>query len=172
MADPRFGTTRGHVAAMFALWGPEEATKFLRTLEQNGLVTVLGNAHAVRMTAQGEVLCCMTDTDDVRVAQANGEPVKMVYPDMGDGGTLLIPNTVALVKGAPHGEAARKLVDYLVSAEVERRLAQSTSGNFPVRDDLLAELGMKRPAASALSFDAIADAMPEAIEAARAILGE
>jgi len=36
-------------------------------------------------------------------------------------GTLFIPNTLAIIKGGPNPEAARQLVDYLLSPEVEAR---------------------------------------------------
>ncbi|NQT20446.1 MAG: ABC transporter substrate-binding protein, partial [Planctomycetes bacterium] len=46
---------------------------------------------------------------------------------------LLIPNTVCLIKGAPHPEAGRKLIDFLLSREVESMLAHSKSVQMPLR---------------------------------------
>ena len=111
-----------------------------------------------------------TDTDDVWVAQRSGASLDLRYPDMGDGGTLLIPCSVALIAGGPNPKAARKLVDFLVSAEVERMLAKSASGNIPVREALRKELGMDWPKETKITFDAVADAMDEAVAAAREIL--
>ena len=85
---------------------------------------------------------------------------------MGDGGTLLIPNSVALIAGAPHPESARKLIDFLTSEQTERLLAQSDSRNFPVRASLRDELTMELPPETKLTFDAIADAMDRAIRLA------
>ncbi len=169
-ANPLFGTTRGHVAAMFALWGPQRGRAWLVAVRDHGARMLDSNSAVVRAVAAGEAKWCATDTDDVWVAQRAGEPMALVYPDMGDGGTLLIPCSVALVKDGPHPEAARQLVDYLVSAEVERMLAQSTSRNIPVRESLRRELGLEFPPASRVSYDAIADAMDEAVRAAREIL--
>jgi iron(III) transport system substrate-binding protein len=58
----------------------------------------------------------------------------MVFPDQGKDqiGTLFIPNTLAITKGAPHAEHARKLVDFLLSPTVEERLAKGESAQFPV----------------------------------------
>ena len=106
---------------------------------------------------------CATDTDDVYVRQQQGKPIDMIYPDMGDGGTLLIPNSVALIAGAPHPEPARKLIDFLTSEPTERMLAESESRNIPVRQSLRSELGIDMPAETKLSFDEIADAMDRAI---------
>jgi len=176
LANPLFGTTRGHVAAMFALWGPERGKAFLTGLRENGAQIVDGNSTAVRRLLSGGCAIAATDTDDVWVAQrreaksADGLSIDLRYLDMGDGGTLLIPCSVAVVEGGPHAMAARRLVDYLVSAEVERALARSDSRNVPVRKSLREELGMEWPPESKVSFDAIADAMDEAVAAAREIL--
>jgi ABC-type Fe3+ transport system substrate-binding protein len=39
--------------------------------------------------------------------------------------TLLIPNTVAVTRGAPHPEAAQRLFDYLQRSEVVERLVSA-----------------------------------------------
>ncbi|MCH8243892.1 MAG: extracellular solute-binding protein [Planctomycetes bacterium] len=174
--NPLFGTTRGHLAAMFALWGPKRGRSFLTRIRENGVLIVDGNSAAVRSLLTGRRKIAATDTDDVWVAQARQAfdagvaSIDLRYLDMGDGGTLLIPCSVAIVKGAPHPQAARRLVDYLVSAEVERLLAQSGSRNVPVREHLRAELGMAWPPETKVDFNAVADAMDEAVAAAREIL--
>src|SRR3989344_6318127 len=37
LADPRFGTTGSHVAALYALWGKEKTENFFKALKKNGL---------------------------------------------------------------------------------------------------------------------------------------
>ena len=51
------------------------------------------------------------------MARLKGEPVDIVYPDSGEDelGTMLIPNTVAMIEGAPNPEAAKKLIDFIES---------------------------------------------------------
>ncbi len=169
-ANPLFGTTRGHLAAMFALWGEEKGKAFLTGLREGGALITDGNSSAVRALIAGRARIAATDTDDVWVAQRGGASLDLRYPDMGDGGTLLIPCSVALVKGGPSPQASRKLVDFLVSAEVERMLAKSASGNIPVRQALRKELGMDWPKETKITFEAVADAMDEAVAAAREIL--
>jgi iron(III) transport system substrate-binding protein len=167
VADPRFGTTRGHFAAFLAGWGEPAYVDFLRRLsEVTGGRLMDGNATAAREVGKGALLICATDGDDVYVMQERGQPLELTYPDMGDGGTLLIPNSVALVNGAPHPEMAKKLVDFLTSATTERMLARSTSRNIPVRESLRQELAMEMPPETKLSLDAITDAMDRAIELA------
>ncbi len=63
-----------------------------------------------------------------------GMPVAIVYPDRAAGelGTLFIPNTLAIIKQGPHPEAARKLIDYVLSAKVEAKLAEGPSAQIPL----------------------------------------
>jgi len=52
---------------------------------------------------------------------------------------MLMPNTVAIVQGAPHPRAAALLADWLCSPEVARMLASSVSGNVPLFPGVAAE---------------------------------
>lgn len=65
-----------------------------------------------------------------------GKPVAMHFPDQDGVGTFIIPNTVALIKNAPHAHEDRKLIDFLLSPAVERALAASASANIPLRDSI------------------------------------
>ncbi len=170
IANPLFGTTHGHVAAMFALWGPARGRAFLQSLRDNGALIVDGNSATVRAVIDGHVKFAMTDSDDVWAGQRGGTSLDSRPLDMGDGGTLLIPCSVGVVKGGPNAQAARRLADFLVSAEVERMLAKSDSRNIPVREALRKELDMSAPAESKIAFDQIADAIEESAEAVREIL--
>jgi len=88
------------------------------------------------MVVSGELKCGLTDTDDAFVAIEKGEPVKMIFPDQQGMGTLLIPNTVGLINGAPNPEEARQFIDYLLSKETEEALAYSSSRQIPLRDGI------------------------------------
>jgi len=147
MADPRFGTTGGHLGAMKAYWrrefGPGFYQAFLMGLADNEVRLISsGNAGVVRAVASGEADVGMTDTDDVWLARDQGMNVEMVYPlheppnGTGGGGTLLIPNTVSRVRGGPNPETAGALIDFLLSEQGERLLAESSSRNIPLRPGL------------------------------------
>ena len=147
MADPRFGTTGGHLGAMKVFWTreimPGYYEAFLEGLADNQIrMLPSGNAGVVEAVAGAEADVGLTDTDDVWAAQANGRAVELVYPlhSIEPGatgvGTLLIPNTVARVKGGPNPQPAAKLIDFLLSEQVERMLAESVSHNIPLRPDL------------------------------------
>ncbi len=102
MANPQFGTTRTHAAALFAAWGADRAQAFLQGLLDNQVRIVDGNALVKNLVAQAQpeaspVYVGLTDTDDVLSGQAEGQPIAMVYPDQDGDGTLVIPSTLALV---------------------------------------------------------------------------
>lgn len=143
VARPLFGTTNTHLAAHWAAVGPEKAQAFWSAAGANAIL-VSGNKQAANAVARGEAAWCLTDTDDAYVAQLEGSPVAMIYPEeeLGGPGVMLIPNTAVLIKGAPNAENAKKLIDYIVSAEVEKTLSESSSAQIPVRPGLSAPKGL------------------------------
>jgi iron(III) transport system substrate-binding protein len=132
IADPRFGSTSFHVAALYAELGDERADEFFRKLKTNGVKIVPGNSVVRDMVARGEVKVGLTDTDDVNVALEDKQPVAMVFPDRDGMGVPIMPNMVSLVANGPHLEAGKKLIDYLLSQQVERLLAQSEAVQIPL----------------------------------------
>ncbi len=78
MAYPLFGTTATHVAAWYAVLGPERTESYLRDLKTNDLLIVDGNAVSRDVVVQGEVPVGFTDTDDGNVAIQAGKPVDMI----------------------------------------------------------------------------------------------
>jgi iron(III) transport system substrate-binding protein len=132
MADPRFGSTSFHVAALYALAGDEKMDDFFRRLKANGVRVVDGNSVVRDLVARGDVKAGLTDTDDVNVALEDGQPIAMVLPDKEGLGVPVMPNMVSLIANAPHTEEGRKLIDYLLSADVERQLAQSEAVQIPL----------------------------------------
>lgn len=132
MAYPLFGTTASHGAVLFAAWGPERAKEYFTALKNNDVRIVEGNGVACRMVADGEIPLALTDSDDANLIAGQGKPVKMVLLDHDGKGALVIPNTVALIKGAPNPDAGRRLIDYLLSPAVELELARSPSAQIPL----------------------------------------
>ncbi|MCP4219905.1 MAG: extracellular solute-binding protein [bacterium] len=127
IANPLFGTTSFHFAALFFSKGDDEAKKFFSDLKNNGLIMATSNGDVRKRVAQGEIACGLTDTDDANEALKEGAPVKVVFLDQESGGlgSLIIPNTVSLLKNSPNSAMGKKLIDYLLSRETEKKLAAS-----------------------------------------------
>jgi iron(III) transport system substrate-binding protein len=132
LADPRFGSTSFHVAALYVALGDENADEFFRKLKANDVKIVPGNSVVLDLVARGEAKVGLTDTDDVNVAIEDKQPVAMVFPDRDGMGVPVMPNMVSLIAGAPHPEAGKRLIDYLLSQEVERLLAESEAVQIPL----------------------------------------
>jgi iron(III) transport system substrate-binding protein len=172
MAYPLFGTTAAHVAALFAIWGPERARRWLESLAANDVAVVDGNSTARDLVVAGRVPVALTDSDDVASARSRGEAIEMVFPDADGSGTLVIPNTVALIAGARHAEAGRRLIDFLLSPEVELALSRLPGAQIPLREGLPwpAPLPPRQSLrAMEVDFGAVADALVASTAACREI---
>jgi iron(III) transport system substrate-binding protein len=137
IANPMFGTTMTQAAAVYAAWGPEEGRRFYTDLKARNIQVVDGNSVTKDMTAAGQVAIGYTDTDDAKEALSDGAPVEMVFPDQESGGlgTLICPNTSAVIKGAPHEKEAQQFIDYIISLEMEKRLIEEGFFDLSVRKD-------------------------------------
>ncbi|HOY66795.1 MAG TPA: extracellular solute-binding protein [Candidatus Ozemobacteraceae bacterium] len=164
---PLFGTTNTHAAALYAMEGEAGMLDFFETLKARGAAIVDGNAVVRDRVAAGACLVGLTDTDDALVSVARGDPVKMILPDQepGGSGTLLIPNTVAVVAGAPHAREAAMLADYLASVEVEKMLADGESKQISARRGGPVPAGLPAPDSLRplpVSLASVAAAIPSA----------
>ena len=130
LAYPLFGTTATHFLALRQQWGDARWQEWCRALAANQPFLVDGNSVAAKLVARGEAWIGLTDSDDIAAEQREGAPVAALPVNAE---TLLIPNTVAVVRAAPHPAAAQRLFDYLQRREVAERLvaAQALEGFSP-----------------------------------------
>src|SRR5262249_25263922 len=138
MAKPQFGTTATQAVCLFQAWGDEKARRFYRGLRDNGIHLLPGNKQVAEAVGRGEFALGLTDTDDAAAEIDAKNPVAMIFPDANAAkdsgrGTLFIPNTVALIKGAPNAEGGRKLIDYLLSMEGEEERAGGPGRQMPLK---------------------------------------
>lgn len=169
IADPRFGTTRGHLAALADAWSRARSAgradvplfeSWIDGLRTNG-VRVLpgGNAATVEAVASGECTYGMTDTDDALAAIARGLPIAMCLPrtlpeGASGGGTMLVPNTVGLVAGREIHSGVIDVLRWILSSPCEALLCQSASRNLPIgpdRREVACDAGFAEP--DPLEFD-------------------
>jgi iron(III) transport system substrate-binding protein len=178
MAHPQYGTTMTQAACLFEVLGAERARDYYRGLKANEVQIAPGNKQVAEWVGQGvtprgrPAVVGVTDTDDGIAEVKAGRDVAIVFPDQEppEGsrlGTLFIPNTLAILKGGPNLVAARQLVDYLLGAEVEKRLAESASHQIPLNPEVKADLppSIRTPATARpmeVDFSRAADLWDEA----------
>lgn len=143
IANPLFGTTTMHAAALFSTWGDDRARRFFAALRENEVEIASSNGEVKRLVVAGEVTFGLTDTDDAHQAVESGADVAVVYPDQDGLGTLIMPTAVVLLKGAPHPEEGRRLVDFLLSSRAELAMAERAA-HMPLRSDVTPPNGVRR----------------------------
>jgi len=132
IAKPLFGTTRSHYSVLWQHLGGEKTKQWHRSLHQRGIRELQGNSTVRNVVQDGVCDLGFTDTDDFFGAVDNGKPVKMLPIRIDGGATICIPNTVCIIKGTKRRSQAEKLVDFLLSAEVELALAKSPARQIPL----------------------------------------
>lgn len=134
IANPLFGTTTVQIATLFSLWGEEKGKGFLTKLKENQIKISTSNGESAELVAAGEFEFALVDSDDAISRIRQGRPVTMVLPDQQQKqlGTLLLPNAVLLIHRAPNPENGKKLIDYLLSKETEKKLAFADCAQIPL----------------------------------------
>ena len=119
LAYPLFGTTATHFLALRQKLGDAGWQTWCRALAANRPFLVDGNSVVVKMVGAGEAIWGFTDSDDIEEGRHDGWPVAAVAEGEA---TLLLTNTVGVVRDAPHPEAADALYTYLRTPQLARRL--------------------------------------------------
>ena len=126
MALPLFGTSATHAAMLWAQMGERDASAFFKKLKKRGVKFVHGNSVVRDYVSEGKLWFGVTDSDDACSAAARGAPIKIRFLNQksDEMGTLVIPNTVALIKGGPNPDNGQKLMQYLLSHKIEQLLVK------------------------------------------------
>lgn len=132
IALPLYGTTLTHFAILQKKSSPESLQKTYEKWRQKGLQIVGGNGPARNLVANGNCRYGWTDTDDYFGAVDNNAPVAMLPYRLPNGKTIIIPNTVGILKSTKKLPAAKQFVNYLTSAQNELALARSKSRQIPL----------------------------------------
>ena len=150
IANPLFGTTSFHFASLFSALGESKAKELLSGFKKNGVLIATSNGDVKKRVLNGEVACGLTDTDDAFVAmEEESKHMGVVFLDQKGIGSLIMPNSLSLIKNSPHNENGKRLLDYLLSKDTERKLAISsaqiplhkgveTPSNVPSLDNIVA----------------------------------
>src|SRR5262249_4816359 len=125
---------------LFQVLGSDEAKRFYHGLKENGLQIVAGNKQVADAVADGTAAVGLADTGDALEAVTDNPHVAMIFPGRDGMGQLFITHTLRIIPGCPNPDGARKLVDYLLSAEVEAKLVEGGSHQIPLNPEVKATL--------------------------------
>ncbi len=138
IAATRERTTLSWVSSLVATKGTAFTRDFLTRLYANGLKIVPDNTDVWQGVGRGEFALGLTNSPNYFLARKADHPVGVAYPDQEEGGlgTLLNLNAIALVKGAPNPDAAKRFIDYVLSPEGQRLLIQGAY-EIPLKPDII-----------------------------------
>ena len=134
IAYPVFGTTSTQVAPLYTYWGAEKAKQYFADLKSNGISVVDGNSVVKDFVDLKKLHFGLTDTDDALEAMQGNSDLAILFFDQreNDMGTLVIPNTVAMIQGAKNSEEALEFIEFLLSPETEQALVDIGWIHIPV----------------------------------------
>lgn len=125
IAFPMFGTTSTHAAAIYSMLGEVQGRKFFETIYDQGVTSLEGNSVVKDFVNQKKLAFGLTDTDDAYEAMQENKDLAILFPDQDDIGTLVVPNTLAFIKGGKNAEEARKFQEFLHSEKAKSALIKS-----------------------------------------------
>ncbi|MDQ3974639.1 MAG: iron ABC transporter substrate-binding protein [Actinomycetota bacterium] len=138
LTDPRYagkvalapdnGSFQDFVTAMRQLHGDDAAARWLRAMADNDSPTYPNNNAIVEAVGRGEVPMGLANHYyNHRFLQEDpARPSRNHVFSGGDIGALVIPSPVSVVAGTDQPEAARRFVEYLLSADAQRYFAAET----------------------------------------------
>jgi len=120
------------LTAMLSLWGDNEAGwKKVETFLKNAVITEQ-SANVYTSVANGEVPAGITMEYAAYRYKKGGGPIELVNPEEG---TVAYAEGLAVIKGAPNRENARKFLDWATGLEA-RKLVLAQFLRRPAREDI------------------------------------
>ena len=145
IANPLFGTTTAHIAALFSLWGEAKTKSFLEKMKANQITLSTSNGESADFIASKQYAFSLVDSDDAISRFRQKENISIIYPDQKEGevGIFVVPNAVMMIAHAPHPKMAQKFIDYLLSKKSEEKLARADCAQIPLHQGVSAPKDLK-----------------------------
>ena len=120
------GSMQAQVAVLRELVGERATEDWLAGLIANQATFFDSHTDVRKAVGAGEFKIGLVNHYYYYLQQAEGSPVSVVFPDQGDGQIGVIVNATAagIVKGGRNPEAAKALVDFLLSGEGQKLFAE------------------------------------------------
>ena len=125
------GTMHETVEILLQAFGEEEAWKYLRILAAQLARFSTGSTDTTQLVARGEVPMGIAQPQmNAMAARKDGFPVRDLLPEK----TILVPEAVALLKGAPNEEVGKIFLDWLFSMDGQKYVLEGRY--FAARTDI------------------------------------
>jgi iron(III) transport system substrate-binding protein len=129
MTDPSFTSLQVSVVGMIS---KERGWDYYEKLRANDILVVPGNQQVSDMLKRGERLIAVGALDSYAAdLRREGHPIKTLYPT---DGVFLIAAPTSVVKGAPHPNAAKLFVEFLIGDAAQKMLP--ADGGYSARLDI------------------------------------
>jgi iron(III) transport system substrate-binding protein len=126
------GTAYTQLATLVQLFGEDEAFKLLADIGANVNQHTKSGSAPGKMAARGETTIAVGFMHDMVNLKQQGFPVEIVSPCEGTGYEV---GAVSVINGTPNMEAAKKWVEYVISAEAQSRGLEVGVFNIPSNPD-------------------------------------
>ncbi|MGD8303852.1 MAG: extracellular solute-binding protein [Desulfobacterales bacterium] len=125
------GTMHETVEILLQAFGEQEAWKYLRLLAAQLDRFSTGSTDTTQLTARGEIPIGVAQPQmNAMAARKDGYPVRDLLPEK----TILVPEAVALLKGAPNEATGKIFLDWLFSMDGQKYVLEGRY--FAARTDL------------------------------------
>jgi iron(III) transport system substrate-binding protein len=135
---------RDWVSAIRLERGDAFARDYLEGLERNDLEVLASHGEVRNAVGEGEFDIGLVNHYYVELERREGSRVEAVYTDQRPGGFGVVFNVASagITKSAEHPEEARRLLDYLITREVQERFARKNF-EYPLLPGLAAAPGVE-----------------------------
>jgi len=152
------GTMHEAVEILLQGFGEEEGWKYLRLLAANLARFSTGSTDTTQLVARGEVPIGMAQPQmNAMAARKDGFPIRDLLPEK----TILVPEAVALLKGAPNEAVGKIFLDWLFSMDGQKHVLEGRyfAASTDVKFDALEKDGLEMAthAAKALGVNSFWD---------------
>jgi 2-aminoethylphosphonate transport system substrate-binding protein len=110
---------------------------YLKKLQANNRGPSSSTGKLTALVNKGEIWVANGDLQMNMAQKADNPNIEIFWPAGPDGqrSTFALPYYIALVQGAPHPEAGKKLIDFLLSTDAQMQVSAIAQG-MPVRQDV------------------------------------
>jgi iron(III) transport system substrate-binding protein len=123
------GTGYNMVATLVQLWGEDRAFEYLRKLHPNVQTYTQSGTAPSKAAAIGQAAIGIQFTPAFLQLADEGYPLQLAFPKEGVG---FEAPAISIVRGAPHLDAAKKLVDWFLTVDGQNTITDAKTYFFPV----------------------------------------